>query len=105
MQFRGDPNCDQADLNLRGRALKGRNLRGQIQGHWSDVIRAVFGLWPSGLVGFRVRARPKCWARDECLYKVEVRHTQGVDHFGIVVRVLHVLQLATSTRRRLCDRT
>ena len=44
VQVGGDPNYDQADLNLRGRALKGRNLRGRIRGHWSDVIRAVFGL-------------------------------------------------------------
>ena len=56
----GDPNCDQADLNLRGRALKGRNLRGRFIGHWSDVIRTVSGLWPSRLMGFRVRERPKC---------------------------------------------
>ena len=60
LQFGGDPNYDQAGLNLRGRALKGRNLRGHIRGHWSDVIRAVFGLWLSRLVGFRVRARLKC---------------------------------------------
>ena len=58
MQFGGDPNCDQADLNLRGRALKGRNLRGRIRGHWSDVIRAVFGLWPSRLMGFMVLRGP-----------------------------------------------
>ena len=43
VQFGGDLNCDQADLNLRGRALKGRNLRGRIRGHWSDVIRTGLG--------------------------------------------------------------
>ena len=92
-------------MNLGGRTLKGKNLQGRFEGHWSDVIRAVFGLWPSRLVGFRVRARPKCLARDGRLYKVEVQHTHAVDRFGTVTRALHVLQLATSTRCRLCDRT
>ena len=49
MQVGGDPNYDQADLNLRGRALKGRNLRGRFGGHWSDVIRAGLGMRPSRL--------------------------------------------------------
>ena len=87
MQFEGDPNCDQAGLNLRGRTLKGRDVRGRILGHWCDVIRAVFGFWPSRLMGFRVRARPKCSARDGRLYKVEVRHTHLVDRFGAITRV------------------
>ena len=55
MQVGGDPNCDQADLNLRGRVLKGRNLRGRFGGQWSDVTRDGLGtrssrLWALGSV-------------------------------------------------------